>query len=69
MQKGQRENKRQDINLSLTTSTSHVNKLNLPLKDKDCQNKLKTSSDYMFCTQDTLQRHGQKGKEDILCRR
>ena len=42
---------------------------NETIKARRQQNKLKTSSDYMFCTQDTLQRHGQKGKEDILCRR
>ena len=63
MQKGQRENKWHDIDRSLTVSTFHVNKLNSPLKGKDCQNKLKTSSDYIFFTQDILQWHGQRVKK------
>lgn len=54
MQKGQIESKWQDVDLSLTVSTFHVNKLNPLFKDKDCQNKLKVSSNYMFVPRDTL---------------
>lgn len=49
-QKGCFENKWQDGDLTPTVSTLHVNKLNPPFEDEDGQNKLKTSSNYMFFT-------------------